>query len=143
MTPPLTNAMDIFVVANDARFLFKKLRRSPEAEQLATSCTTEELLNWLTEHAHTPPKTVEEAVQTYLHLVALYLQGDVALDGLKPSHVPQVQWGSRFVELMREATTPTSTSRVTIDLYKLVGPTQRQESPIFCDSTYAKLTPRH
>ena len=129
MTPHLTNAMDIFVVANDARFLFKKLRRSPEADRLAASRTTDELLQWLSEHAKSAPATVEDLVQSYLHLVAVDLQGETAVARLRPSHIPQVQWGSQFVDLMRAPKAETSRSRLVIDKFSFTVPSQQHETP--------------
>ncbi|HEY0982376.1 hypothetical protein [Schlesneria sp.] len=106
------SAIEVLCIANDARYLFKKLRRSSEAEVISAELSTAEILRRLEAFVKNPPTNVEDLLSVYLHMLALEWQGPDAVAQLTPDKVPPVQWADEFFNLLVAPVDVANTTKV-------------------------------
>jgi hypothetical protein len=104
----LRNAVDTFMVANDPRFLFNRLRKDSYVSNLADRMQPAALVRWVNCNSKKDPGSIEHLVDIYAHLTALALHDDKSvLSAIKRLRPPNAQWGTEMVKYVRESLTPT------------------------------------
>jgi len=98
----LDNAKFSLLVANDANFLLKRLKKDPAVNELARTESPDNLIAWLTARMDAAPKNLDEALAVYMRLAALSLQGQDAVRKLTESSLklPKIEWGDRLIGLI-------------------------------------------
>lgn len=77
----LAGAERIYALSNVPLFLLRKLQSDAATREISSSCSTEEILTQLKKSVQSKPRSLREAVEPYVLLVALAKKRD--LDALK------------------------------------------------------------
>ena len=94
----ISDAEYIVAVANDAHFLFNRLRQISAVQTIAERLTPSQIVNWLKKNAGGSVDSVRDLAQIYEYLVALSLfdRGDV-LPAIKGLELPFVPWAREIL----------------------------------------------
>lgn len=93
-----SDAEYVVAVANDAHFLFKRLRQIPATQAVAERLTPPQIVAWLRDNGGGSVDSVRGLAQVYVYLVALSLfdRGDV-LPAIKGLALPLVPWAREIL----------------------------------------------
>jgi hypothetical protein len=118
----LTNAGNVFAVANTPLFLLRKLRFDPVVQELSRRFTGQELLQALRASVIENPSDLAEAVRPYVYLTALSLMpSDEALRETSSICAPFYDW----LEYIRDYLIETYSS---VQTTEIIVPNQVQSS---------------
>lgn len=105
----LGDAVSIFIVANDPRFLFTRLRRTQAVDWVASHKSPAEIVAWVNQHGDGLPDSVEDLVAIYVHLAALALHDqEEVIESLCDLKLEDIPWAEEIVAYVRDSLRPTT-----------------------------------
>jgi phosphoribosyl-ATP pyrophosphohydrolase len=97
------DVIEIYLYANDERWLFNKMRKHSTAKGLAARMTSAELVQWLNDHGPELPQTVDEVADLYVHLIALVHHKPIEVqEALEHLVVPKEPWMPRVIDIIKK-----------------------------------------
>ena len=126
----LAGAERIYAVSDAPLFLLRKLQADAAAREISSSLSVDEILDELKTSLQTKPRTLREAVEPYVLLVALQKKRNI--DALKTAatlNAPYHDWFTYLSDVLLQTFTSTATMSLAVRGQSLVVPGQMVASP--------------